>query len=322
VGIILVTGAAGFIGSHFVELLLENRIENIIIVDKLTYAGKYDNMKTFIDSDRVNFVLGDICDRELIDSIFSKNSIEQIINFAAESHVDNSIINSETFTRTNVLGTNNLLQIAKKYWWVNNEWITGVKFVQISTDEVYGSIELGSFEEDSKLIPSSPYSASKASADLLCLSYFITFNFPVIITRSSNNYGPRQDKEKFIPKVVVNILNNHFIPLYGDGKNIRDWIFVKDNCRMIEEILNKGKIGEVYNIGSGNEMSNLEVITSICKIMSPRKDLIRYIKDRPGHDLRYSLNTDKISRLVKNMTLTSFEIGLKETIEFYMKNVD
>lgn len=314
---ILVTGGAGFIGSHFVDLLVDESDYSIIVLDKLTYAGKLENMSSFMKSKRVNFVKGDICDSDLVNSIFDKFDINFVVNFAAESHVDNSIVSPDAFITTNILGTHNLLKVAQKHWKRGNVWIKNSKFIQISTDEVYGSIAKGSFTEISILNPSSPYSSSKASADLICLSYYKTFGFPILITRSSNNYGPRQDKEKLIPKIISNIKNGLHVPIYGNGSNIRDWLYVADNCRAILAVLKFGIIGEIYNIGSGDERSNLEVVKTINKIIRPNTNLLKFVPDRLGHDFRYSLNTVKLSKLIPDQFSSQFEDRILTTIDYY-----
>lgn len=311
---ILVTGGAGFIGSHFVDLVISDTNHKVIVLDKLTYAGKLENMALFLYLERVHFIQGDICDYAVISSIFEKFEIDYIVNFAAESHVDNSILSADNFIQTNIIGTFNLLNVAKNFW----KNYSDKKFIQISTDEVYGSLGFNdeSFLESSILDPSSPYSSTKASADLICLSYYKTFGFPVVITRSSNNFGPRQHSEKFIPVVIEAIRDKKEIPVYGTGNNVRDWIYVVDNCKSILSLINYGVVGNVYNIGSNNELSNMEIIMRITLVMKETNPNVRFVSDRLGHDLRYSLNTDKLSKLgIKN--LTDFNNALELTVNYF-----
>jgi len=305
---ILVTGGAGFIGSNFVHYMLQQHPrDQIVVLDKLTYAGNLDNLKTTMK--KIEFIKGDICNRKLVGKVAKE--IDVIINFAAESHVDRSIAEPEPFLTTNVLGTQVLLEAARKF---DHE-----KFVQISTDEVYGSISKGSFKEEDLLRPSSPYAASKAAADMLAHSYFVTYGLPVLITRSTNNFGPYQHPEKLIPKLIINAISDKLLPIYGDGKNVRDWVYVIDNCEAIDLVLRKGKDGEVYNVGVGNEKMNLEVANFILEKLNKPKSLIKFVKDRPGHDLRYSLNCEKIAALGWKPK-QGFERSLGETIEWYKKN--
>lgn len=322
----LITGGAGFIGANFVKYLLEkyNSSVNLIVLDKLTYAG---NLKTIENElDKINFVKGDICDRELVNKIFSENDIDFVVNFAAETHVDRSIENSELFLKTNILGTHNLLEIAKNHWEKKESKV----FLQISTDEVYGSLgDEGYFTEKTPLSPRSPYSASKAGSDLLVSSYVETYNFPAIISRCSNNYGPYQFPEKLIPLVIKNIIEGKKIPVYGDGGNVRDWIYVVDHCRAIDLILQKGRIGEVYNIGGSSERKNTEVVKTIIDIIKELDDfkeidynLIEYVKDRKGHDKRYAIDSTKIRNELGWQPEMRFEKGIKETIDWYLHNQD
>lgn len=312
---ILVTGGAGFIGSHFVDLVLSETEYKVVVLDKLTYAGKSENMISFLDSDRVHFIKGDICDYDLVDSIFDDYKLDYVVNFAAESHVDNSISAPDVFISSNIVGTFNLLNLARQYW-VD---MSGKRFIQVSTDEVYGSTDNElSFVETSLLQPNSPYSASKASGDLIARSFFVTYGVPVIITRSSNNFGPRQDKEKLIPKIIDKIVKGENISIYGTGENVRDWIFVKDNTKYLLEIVTKGLPGEIYNISSGNEISNLKVVQVISKLMDkPAK--IEFVADRLGHDFRYSVNHNKTVDCIGQFIETDFRKALKETIESYIK---
>lgn len=315
---ILVTGGAGFIGSHFVDLVISETDYKVIVLDKLTYAGKLENMSSFLDLERVQFIKGDICDYELVSSIFKKIMIDYVVNFAAESHVDNSINESAVFIKSNINGTHVLLDCARKSWTNDTEINKGNKFIQISTDEVYGMLgDDGSFSETDSLLPSSPYSASKASADLICLSYFKTYKFPVLITRSSNNYGPRQDREKLIPKTIMNTLNSVPVPIYGKGDNVRDWIYVQDNCRAIFSLLEVGNIGEVYNIGSRNELSNLELVEFIQKEMGLLDSNLIFVEDRLGHDFRYAINDEKINQVLKDYRKMDFSNGIRRTIDYY-----
>lgn len=315
---ILVTGGAGFIGSHFVDLVISETDYKVIVLDKLTYAGKLENMSSFLDLERVQFIKGDICDYELVSSIFKKIMIDYVVNFAAESHVDNSINESAVFIKSNINGTHVLLDCARKSWTNDTEINKGNKFIQISTDEVYGMLgDDGSFSETDSLLPSSPYSASKASADLICLSYFKTYKFPVLITRSSNNYGPRQDREKLIPKTIMNTLNSDPVPIYGKGDNVRDWIYVQDNCRAIFSLLEVGNIGEVYNIGSRNELSNLELVEFIQKEMGLLDSNLIFVEDRLGHDFRYAINDEKINQVLKDYRKMDFSNGIRRTIDYY-----
>lgn len=319
---ILITGAAGFIGSHFADLILTDTDYEIVVLDSLTYAGKLENMESFIDSNRVNFIKSDICESKTVSSIFEKYDINYVINFAAESHVDNSINSPDVFIKTNIIGTHTLLNISKTYWEKDSNWTEKYKFVQVSTDEVYGMLgEDGFFTEETCLNPSSPYSASKASSDLLCMSYFKTYGYPVIITRSTNNFGPRQDKEKLIPKAIVNTILNRKIPIYGEGRNVRDWIFVKDNVKAIMSLLTQGKIGNTYNICGNNEMTNLEIVNSILSIINPmNNDLIQFVPDRKGHDFRYAVDDYKTRNLIGEYISSTFLNNLNITIRYYLDN--
>jgi len=304
---ILITGGAGFIGSNFVKYILKEHPEyEIVVLDKLTYAGRLENLKEV--KDKIEFIRGDICNQEDIKKV---GRCEIIVNFAAETHVDRSIIDAGTFVKTDVYGTYNLLEYAKK---------NKVKlYLQISTDEVFGSRESGSFKEDDPLSPSSPYSASKAGADLLCKAYWTTYKLPVIITRSSNNFGPYQYPEKLIPVLILNALRDIPLPIYGDGLNVRDWLYVLDNCRAIDLVIQKGKVGEIYNIASGDERKNIDTAKFILKELKKSEKLINFVKDRPGHDRRYSLNTSKIKKLGWEATF-NFEQALRETIKWYKEN--
>lgn len=304
---ILITGGAGFIGSNFVHYITENYKENeIIVLDKLTYAGRKENLNDI--KDKITLIEGDITKREDIEKA---GKCDVIINFAAETHVDRSIVDAGSFILTDIFGLYNLLEYSRK--------IDIEKFIQISTDEIYGHRMRGSFKEIDNLNPRNPYSASKAGADLLCKSYFETYGLPAMITRSTNNYGPYQHPEKFIPKCIIYSLLGKKIPLYGKGTNVRDWIYVEDNCKAIDLVFRKGKNGEIYNIGGKNELRNIDVVSSILKIMNKNKKLIEFVKDRPGHDVRYSLDISKIKKLNWN-PITDFEKGLQKTIEWYKLN--
>ncbi|WP_035571191.1 dTDP-glucose 4,6-dehydratase [Halonatronum saccharophilum] len=310
---ILVTGGAGFIGSNFINYLMDKHPDyKIINLDKLTYAGSLDNLKEVADNPNYHFIKGDIANKELIEDIFTNNQIDHLINFAAESHVDRSIENSAPFLHTNVLGPQVLLDVAKD---------KGIKrYIQISTDEVYGSLgEEGSFTEDSPLKPNNPYSATKASADLIVRAYNKTYGLPTIITRSSNNYGPKQYQEKLIPLFITKALRSEKLPLYGDGTNIRDWLYVQDNCRAIDLVLHQGRIGGIYNIGGDCEKTNLEVTELILDLVGKDKSLIEYIDDRPGHDYRYSLDSSKIKTELGWEPRYDFTEGLKKTINSMLK---
>jgi dTDP-glucose 4,6-dehydratase len=311
---ILVTGGAGFIGSNFINYVLGNRKDIFIInLDKLTYAGNLQNLKDVEQNPNYAFVKGDIVNDELVSYIFQKFEITHVINFAAESHVDRSILGSEVFFRTNVLGTNVLLENAKRF---------GLeKFVQISTDEVYGSLgSEGLFEETTPLQPNSPYAASKAAADMMALAFHHTYHVPVVITRCSNNYGPYQFPEKLIPLIIINSLNNKKLPVYGDGMNVRDWIYVIDHNKAVELVLDKGEIGEVYNIGANTEKPNIEIVKLILKTLGKPESMIEYVKDRPGHDRRYAINSFKIKKELGWTPTYSFENAMKDTINWYLNN--
>ncbi|MDO8740177.1 MAG: dTDP-glucose 4,6-dehydratase [Candidatus Woesearchaeota archaeon] len=307
---LLVTGGAGFIGSNFVRHILNKYGDyKIINLDTLTYAGNLDNLKNIENNPNYKFVQGDICDKELVETLVK--NCDAIINFAAETHVDRSIGDPDAFIKTDIFGTHILLEAARKF--------NIKKFIQISTDEVYGSIDNGSFRETDILKPSSPYSASKAGAEMLVHSYFVTFNLPVIITRSSNNFGPYQYPEKLIPLFVTNLIENKKVPVYGTGLNIRDWIYVIDNCEAIDFVLHNGQIGEIYNIGGGNEKTNLEITKMILKEVGKDESFIEYVKDRAGHDKRYALECSKIHKLGWNPRF-SFENAMKETVKWYKEN--
>lgn len=310
---ILVTGGAGFIGSNFIHFVLKNRPDwEVVNFDLLTYAGNLANLEDIADYKNYRFVKGDISNHDDVKKVFEER-YDYVINFAAESHVDRSLYDPSLFLKTNVSGTQLLLNRALE---------TGVKrFLHVSTDEVYGSLgPEGYFSETSPLIPNSPYAASKASADLVCRSYFKTFDMPVVITRAGNNYGPYQFPEKLIPFFVTNALNDKPLPLYGDGLNIRDWLYVEDHCQGILTVFEKGKDGEIYNIGGGNEMTNLEITRMILGILGKPESLIKFVKDRPGHDRRYALDYTKIRESLGWQPKMKFSEGLEKTIDWYRKN--
>lgn len=303
----LVTGGAGFIGSNFVHYLLENTRDEVISLDALTYAGSRENLDGVLTHPRHEFIEGDIRDRDFVTELV--DDVDAIVNFAAESHVDRSIESAETFVATNVQGTQVLLDAARG---------TDLdRFVQISTDEVYGEIESGVFHEEDALNPRNPYAATKAGADLLAGSYHTTHDVPVLITRSSNNFGPRQHPEKLIPKFLKRAREGQALPLYGDGSNVREWTYVTDNCRAVDKVLRDGTIGETYNIGSGTELQNIEVARKIIDVTGASEDLIEFVDDRAGHDQRYALDTSKIERLGWEPSVT-FEEGLERTAKFYL----
>ena len=305
---VLVTGGAGFIGSNFVHYLLKHSDHTVLTVDALTYAGDKSNLDGVRSHSRHEFVEGDIRDRDLVDDLIS--DVDAVVNFAAESHVDRSIESAEPFVSTNVQGTQTLLDAARG---ADIE-----RFVQISTDEVYGEILTGEFSEDDPLDPRNPYSATKASADLLARSYHVTYDLPILITRSSNNYGPRQHPEKLIPKFITRAAAGQSLPVYGDGTNVREWTFVLDNCRAIKMLLEDGESGEIYNVGSGHEVQNIEIARKIVDTVGASEDQIEFVEDRPGHDQRYALNTEKMRSLGWEPEW-SFEEGLERTIEYYLE---
>jgi dTDP-glucose 4,6-dehydratase len=308
---VLVTGGAGFIGSNFVEMALTDQfpeISSVLVLDKLTYAGKLSNLSSVANNPNFEFVQGDICDVELVNRLVV--NVDAIINFAAESHVDRSIENSSEFIRTNVLGTQVLLDAAK------NQMVS--KFVQVSTDEVYGSILEGSWDENAPLLPNSPYSASKAAADLLARAYFVTHGLNVNITRCSNNFGPRQDPEKLIPNFILKLSQGLKVPVYGDGLNVRDWLFVDDHCKGIYLTLTKGVSGEIYNIGGGTELTNLHLTMKLLALTGKDELFIEHVQDRLGHDRRYSVNYSKISQ-IGYIPNGNFERSLQSTFIWYAK---
>lgn len=310
---LLITGGAGFIGSNFIHYIARKYPEyKIINLDKLTYAGNLENLRDIEDNLNYKFIKGDIADRKIIDEIFKSRNIDAIINFAAESHVDRSIEDPGVFIKTDIYGTYVLLEAARKY----NSKI----FLQISTDEVYGSIEDGSFAEDDALKPSSPYSASKAGAEMIVRSFFKTFGTPIIITRTTNNFGPYQYPEKIIPLFVTNLIDDIKVPLYGDGMNVRDWIYVDDNCGALDLVLHKGRVGEIYNIGAGNEKPNIWITKEILKLLDKPESMIEPVEDRLGHDRRYSVDCTKLKKDLGWETQYDFEEALKKTVNWYAAN--
>jgi dTDP-glucose 4,6-dehydratase len=311
---LLVTGGAGFIGSNFVRLTLNDTDWDIINFDKLTYAGNLENLADIKDNPRYSFIRGDIADAKHVEEIFKQQNFNAVINFAAESHVDRSIQDASPFIITNIMGTQVLLNVSRKY---------GIeKFVQVSTDEVYGSLNMDDpeFTEETPLAPNSPYSASKASADLLCRAYFKTYGLPVIVTRCSNNFGPYQFPEKLIPLVITNALEDKTIPVYGDGMNVRDWIHVLDHCQGLKLAIEKGVPGEIYNIGGGAQIPNIELVKKIIEITGMSESLITYVKDRPGHDRRYAINPQKIQKELGWKLSFDFDEAVTNTVNWYIQN--
>ena len=325
----LVTGGAGFIGSNFVIYML-NKYQDVKIVnlDKLTYAGNLENLKSVENNPNYTFVQADICDKEAVEALFEKYAFDYVINFAAESHVDRSIADPEIFVKTNVLGTVNLLNIAKKAWQTgDDQYKEGCKFLQVSTDEVYGSLgETGYFMETTPLDPHSPYSSSKASADLFVKAYADTYKFPVNITRCSNNYGPYQFPEKLIPLMINNTLQHKDLPIYGDGMQIRDWLYVEDHCKAIDMVARDGVVGQVYNVGGHNERPNITLVKTILSYVKEHVDpevgehMMKHVEDRKGHDRRYGIDPEKIKRDLGWYPETTFEVGIQKTIEWYLNN--
>lgn len=316
---ILITGGAGFIGSNFVLYFLEKHPDwNVFNLDALTYAGNPDNLKSVEQNRRYSFIKGNICDKELVRSVFKQYDISAVVHFAAESHVDRSITGPDQFVITNVLGTQVLLQAAKEAWEGDFD---NRRFVHVSTDEVYGTLGPdGYFTEETPISPNSPYSASKAGSDLLVKAYHETFRFPSIITRCSNNYGPYQFPEKLIPLMITNALRDIPLPVYGDGKNVRDWLFVTDHCAAIDLALNKGKTGQVYNIGGNNEKKNIDIVNLICDELGKPRSLIKYVADRLGHDRRYAIDASHIRNELGWVPSVNFEQGIKLAIRWYIDN--
>jgi dTDP-glucose 4,6-dehydratase len=329
---ILVTGGCGFIGVNFVRMLLEDRPDlHVLNLDKLTYAGNLQSLADVEDHPNYTFIRGDICDSDLIDSLFASHDIQAVVHFAAESHVDRSITGPDAFVRTNVFGTFTLLQAAKKYWLDQGHGDGASRFLHVSTDEVYGSLgETGYFTEETPYDPRSPYSASKASSDHFVRSYFHTYGLPILITNCSNNYGPYQFPEKLIPLVLNNGLAGKELPVYGDGGNVRDWLYVLDHCEAILRVLEKGQVSESYNIGGHNEKTNLEVVGLLCDMLdekvgplpdgAPRRSLITFVRDRLGHDRRYAIDAGKIERELGWTPRFVFDQGIERTVDWYLEN--
>ena len=314
---IIVTGGAGFIGSNFIFHMLKSHPEDYIIcLDKLTYAGNLSTLAPIMDNAHFRFVRADICDRKAVDALFEEEHPNMVVNFAAESHVDRSIENPQLFLETNIIGTSVLMDACRKY---------GIqRYHQVSTDEVYGDLPLERpdlfFTEATPIHTSSPYSSSKASADLLVLAYYRTYGLPVTISRCSNNYGPYHFPEKLIPLMIINALHDKPLPVYGDGQNVRDWLYVEDHCRAIDLILQKGRVGEVYNVGGHNEMKNIDIVKLICKALGKPESLIHFVKDRKGHDRRYAIDPAKIHRELGWLPETKFADGIQKTIQWYLDN--
>lgn len=328
---LLVTGVAGFIGTNFVYYFLENHPNDTIIgLDKLTYAGNLSNYENLTEEQNKKFIFqkGDINNRDLVQKLFQEYNFDGVINFAAESHVDRSIHDSQVFLKSNILGTQTLLDIAKQFWFKNDRWIENVKFFQVSTDEVYGTLGPdGYFTEETPLNPRNPYSASKASADLITRAYYSTYNMPINISRCSNNYGPFQFPEKLIPLMIHNALNYKSLPVYGDGKHVRDWVYVEDHCRAIDLIFKHGKVGQVYNIGSNNERENIYIVKKVIDTLQNKTgdlkinhSLIKHVTDRLGHDRRYAIDSSKIQRDIGWKPVKSFDKYLDYTIQWYLDN--
>lgn len=327
---LLVTGGAGFIGSNFVHYVLDNTAYRVVNLDVLTYAGNMANLSDIETNDRYTFVRGDICDRPLLADLMERYGIDAVVNFAAESHVDRSIETPDVFLQTNVAGTQALLDAALHAWRVDpddkycREYREGVRFLQVSTDEVYGTLSPSDpcFTETNPLVPNSPYSASKASADMFVRAYHETFGLPVGITRCSNNYGPYQFPEKLIPLMIHNALGDKGLPVYGDGLQIRDWLYVEDHCSGILAVLERGSIGEVYNIGGNNEKANIEIVQRILKTVGKPESLIEHVQDRPGHDRRYAIDNSKIAADLGWAPAYQFEQGIEKTIAWYLEHQD
>lgn len=327
---LLVTGGAGFIGSNFIQYFLQHYNCDILVnLDALTYAGNLENLVGVDGDSRYAFVKGDIRDRELVNSLFERHDFDTVVNFAAESHVDRSITDPEIFLTTNIIGTQTLLDAALRTWKLSpkdkysREYREGVRYLQVSTDEVYGALGAeGKFKETTPLSPNSPYSASKASADMVVRAYYMTYGLPVSITRCSNNYGPCQFPEKLIPLIIHNAQGDKPLPVYGDGMQIRDWLYVDDHCAAICAVLNQGAPGEVYNIGGNNEKANIEIVRLILKQLNKSEDLITHVPDRPGHDRRYAIDNTKITTLLGWLPAYTFEQGIARTIEWYMTHRD
>ena len=312
---LLVCGGAGFMGSHFIKYILKKYPDyKVVNFDKLTYAGNLENLREVENNSQYKFVQGDICDREAVNKVVEENKIDAIVNYAAESHVDRSIMDPDVFLRTEILGSFNLLEATKNF--------NLKKMVQVSTDEVYGSIDKGSFIEDSPFSPNSPYAAAKAGGDHLCRAYFVTYKTPIVVSHSCNFYGTNQFPEKLIPLFITNLIEGKKVPLYGDGKNVREWIHTSDHCRAIDVLLHQAEPGSVYNIGSGKELENIEITKLILSEMGMGEKMIEPVKDRPGHDRRYSIDCSKLEKDFGWKAEKDFEVGLKETTEWYKNNPD
>ena len=330
---ILVTGGAGFIGCNFIRRVLKNNIYTIVNLDKLTYAGNLDSLCDTASNSRYTFVHGDICNQSLIESLFERHQFDAVVHFAAESHVDRSIDGPSEFIQTNIYGTFALLEAARKYYRNLGETAQAAfRFLHISTDEVYGSLgDMGYFTEETPYAPNSPYSASKASSDHLVRAYYHTYGLPVLMTNCSNNYGPYQFPEKLIPLMILNSLEGKPLPVYGTGMNVRDWLYVEDHCRAILTVLEKGIPGEKYNIGGHSEKTNLSIVHTLCNILDAKRsradgrsyrEQITYVKDRPGHDLRYAIDASKIQRELGWVPVETFETGVTKTVDWYLHNLD
>lgn len=326
---ILITGGAGFIGSNFIRYILQQQknCEQVVNLDLLTYAGNPENLQSVESDSRYTFVKGDVRDRSLVEELFETYDFDTVVHFAAESHVDRSIVEPELFLTTNIVGTQALLEAAKRQWNLRpgdkhcREYRPGVRYLQVSTDEVYGALGAeGLFTEDNALSPNSPYSASKAGADLMVRAYHKTFGLPVNITRCSNNYGPYQFPEKLIPLMIHNALKNMPLPVYGDGLQVRDWLHVSDHCSAILAVLEKGRAGEVYNVGGNNERANIEILRFILEELGKPESLIEHVKDRPGHDRRYAIDNTKITTQLGWKPAYTFEAGMRETVRWYLDN--
>lgn len=328
---IIVTGGAGFIGSNFIRFLMERTDQTIINLDKLTYAGNLQSLADYLESPRLKIVQGDILDRDLVKSLLDEYQPDALVNFAAESHVDRSIYTPEDFIQTNIVGTFRLLDVAKTWWAREGTARQEFRFLHISTDEVYGSLEASdpAFSEENPYEPNSPYSASKAASDHLVRAYFRTYGFPVLTTNCSNNYGPYQFPEKLIPLMIHRALKGEYLPVYGDGQNVRDWLYVADHCAAIYEVLTKGRLGETYNIGGNSEIKNIDVVGIVCDILdrvrpksdnSSYKTQIKFVTDRPGHDRRYAINADKIRSELGWAPRETFASGIEKTVEWYLSN--
>lgn len=331
---ILITGGAGFIGSNFVELIVSNSDDQIYVLDNLTYAGNLKNLEAVESLTNYTFIKGDICNEALIDSLFKEHQFNRVVHFAAESHVDNSITGPGAFIQTNIVGTFNLLHSAYRLWMSGpnkyKDEFKDARFLHVSTDEVYGTLgETGLFKETTAYAPNSPYSASKASSDFIVRSYFHTYGMPVVTTNCSNNYGKHQHKEKLIPTIIRKAISGETIPIYGNGKNIRDWIYVTDHCKGIQLVLEKGKLGETYNIGGKNERENLYIAHTICDLLdqlvpneTPYRNQMAFVEDRAGHDFRYAIDAHKIETELGWEAEENFESGILKTIEWYLNNKD